>query len=265
MQTKIIVLIAHYNNPAGLLQSLKSIRESFSVDICIVDDGSDEKFDETTLRKAYTNGQLFFLYLEKNSGIVAALNKGLVAIEKWGYTHIARLDCGDLFHPNKLAKQLTYLQKNPTVKLLGTWVNFVDEQYHPFYVLKHPITHTEIKKKMYLNSMFVHPSVVFKTEILKKVGLYPSNYPHAEDYAFFFNIMKQYKVENYPEVLLDYVVEENSISTKNRFKQVKSRLKVIFTHFYWGFYPLYGLCRNFILLFMSRKFAQKLKKLLLKK
>ena len=41
---------------------------------------------------------------------------------------------------------------------------------------------------MYLNSMFINPTVVFETAILETVPEYPEEYRYAaQDYAFFFN------------------------------------------------------------------------------
>ena len=76
---------------------------------------------------------------------------------------------------------------------------------------------------MYLNSMFVHPSVVFRSEIISTTGKYPLNRKAAEDYAFFFKVVNYYKSENYPEILLDYIISTKSISVKNRKKQVYNR------------------------------------------
>lgn len=262
MEGELIVLIAHYNNLKGLEASLRSIKEPFNVDVLVVDDGSKEKPDETFLKQVYKNGRLFFEFLKRNSGVGVAANHGLATIEKMDYEFIGRLDCGDLCLENKFAKQLKYLKLDPELKLLGTWANYVTEQGEFLFVLKHPTSYEEIKKKMYLNSMFVNPSVVFRAEILKEVGNYPYEYRHAsQDYAFFFKVVKKFKAENYPEALLDYVIEEKSISTKKRHLQVKNRLKIIQDNFYWGFYPLLGLLRNFALLFASRKMTTRIKRI----
>lgn len=262
MSSNIVIVIAHYNNPKGLKNSLKSIQEPFPVDIIVVDDGSKKKFSKKELEEVYTQGKIYFEYLPTNQGVGIAANLGLKKAQELNYKFTARFDCGDLFHPNKLQKQLTFLKENPSVKLLGTWVNYINEDGTFLHTLEHPTAHSVIKKKMYINSMFVNPTVVFYTEILSVVGDYPYKYRHAsQDYAFFFKIVKKFEVANYPEVLLDYVVEENSISTKKRFLQVKNRLQIILDNFYFGFYPIYGLVRNTFLLFLTRNTANKIKRI----
>ncbi|MDG2172511.1 MAG: glycosyl transferase family 2, partial [Flavobacteriaceae bacterium] len=153
----------------------------------------------------------------------------------------------------------SYLKKNPEVKLLGTWARVIDEKGKYLFNLKHPIKYKKIKKLVYLNSVFLHPSVMFSTSVLREVKQYPLNYFAAEDYAFFFKIIKKYKSENYPEILMDYMVDENSISSKFRKQQVISRIKVISKNFYFGIYPIYGIIRSVILLFYSREISNFIK------
>lgn len=262
--SNLIVLIPHFNNVNGLKTSLMSIQENIEIDILIVDDGSKEKFDENDIVRCYGSGKIIFEYLQKNSGIEHALNQGLNKIKQLGYKYVARLDCGDKCKPQKFEKQLDYLTRNSNIKLLGTWANVVDELGNHLHYIKHPIKYSDIKKGMYINSMFVHPTVIFQTSILDKVGNYPTNFKAAEDYAFFFNIIKEFQAENLPEILLDYEYSDSSISSSKRKLQVKSRLRVIRKHFYFGITPIYGILRNYILLFVSRKGATKLKSLIIK-
>lgn len=263
MKSDLIILIAHYNNPKGLEESLMSIRESFSIDIMIVDDGSKVKFDEDHIKSIYLNGKIYFEYLENNSGVGVAANKGLDQIQKLNYKLIGRLDCGDLCYENKYKKQLDYLEKNPDIKILGTWARFVDEKGNFLHNLIHPTEHEDIKNKMFLNSMFCNPTMVFYSEILEKTGKYPFKYRHAaQDYAFFFNAIQHYKAENYPEILMDYIVDPKSISTTKRKLQVKNRIKIVLEHFYFGFYPIYGLIRGVLLYMFPRSVTTYLKKIL---
>lgn len=253
-------MIPHYNNLSGLQMSLSSIEEDIKIDIVVVDDGSKHIPKPKQLK--YDSGFLKIIALNKNLGIEHALNKGLAYIESHGYEYIGRLDCGDLCQPHRFKIQLDFLKKHPEIALVGSWVNIIDDRGNFHYLLKHPKTHKEISRKMYFNSMFVHPSVVFKTSILQEIGYYPTSYKAAEDYAFFFKVVKNFKTANIAKPLLDYVVNPNSISSQKRKVQVKSRLKIILSHFYFGYNPVYGLFRNTLLLLVSRNFTSALKKLL---
>lgn len=255
----IIVLIPHFNSLNDLLKTLKSINEKIAIDILIVDDGSDLKPKKEEFEKIYKQGKLFIEILPENLGIEKALNFGLEIISKTNYEFIGRLDCGDLCMPNKFTKQFIKLNNDKDLMLLGTWAKAVDSCGNFLYYIKPPIEFKVIKKKIFLNSTFVHPTVVFRKSILEYVGYYPENYKYAEDYAFWFKIIKKFKVENLPEYLLDYEINSQSISSLKRSQQVKNRIKIILKNFYFGYYPIYGLFRNFILLFFSRKKINKIK------
>jgi hypothetical protein len=259
---QIILLIPHFNNPSGLKASLLSINETSPIDVLIVDDGSTEKLDLNELQEIYKFGKIAIEFLSVNQGIEKALNFGLDKIRSMNYTYIGRLDCGDFCKINKFSKQINSLEENPDVVLLGCWANVIDEKGNFLYELKPPTSYEKIKVKMYLNSAFVHPTVVFRSRIIDEIGYYPENYKYAEDYAYFFKIMKKYRIENYPEVLLDYVVSTESISSTKRKEQVMSRIKIIFDNFYFGFYPIYGLIRNSFLLLLSRNVANKIKQII---
>ncbi|MDA9356898.1 glycosyltransferase [Flavobacteriaceae bacterium] len=244
--SKLIIIIPYYNDLAGLQKTLLTVIEEIKIDVIVVDDGSEEKIKE---QKIKYNGKIFFKYLQTNSGVGTALNVGLDYALENKYEFIGRLDCGDLCYKNKFSKQLKYLYKNQDVKLLGTWARVVDENQKFVYNLKHPTKYNSIKKNMYLNSMFVHPTVVFRTDILSETGKYPFKYSRAaQDYAFFFTIINLYKAENYPEILLDYVMSSTSVSKTKRKLQVYHRIRIIIDNFYFGPIPVYAVIRNLILL-----------------
>ena len=262
MDKRLIITIPHYNNFDGLLKTIESISEQFEIDIVITDDGSPLKLNEKLIISSYKNkGKIFFQYLDKNYGVGIAANKCLQFVKKGSYKYMARLDAGDICYENKFMKQLSFLEANHEIKLVGTWARVLDSNGDFLFNIKHPLHHNQIKRKMYLNSMFINPTVVFETAILETVPEYPEEYRYAaQDYAFFFKVIKHFKCANMPEVLLDYIIDGNSISTKKRKLQVANRIKIIIDNFKFGFYPVYGLIRSFILYFFSRSSTTTIKK-----
>lgn len=262
LNKKIILLIPHYNNPEGLAQSLLSIDDEVQIDVLVIDDGSEIKPNYDFLTKNYNQGQIFYKEFSNNQGLSLALNEGIRTAREKGYQYIARLDCGDFCKKNRFSKQLNYLANNSDIKLLGTWARYIDENRKELYILKHPTDHDKIRKNMFINSMFVHPSVLIDIDVFREVKMYNPKYTRAaQDYDLFFRITKKYKTANYPEALIDYTVSPDSISSRRRKLQVKHRIMIIMDNFYFGFYPIYGLIRNVILYFVSRETANRLKKI----
>lgn len=261
---KIIVLIPHFNNPTGLLQSIRSMQTEFSlVDILVIDDGSKNEVSQDLLRNTFGES-ILVLNNRINRGIEYVLNDGLNYAVEHGYIYIARLDCGDLCVENRFQIQYDFLKCNPTISVIGSHVKCVDTEGNYLYNLKMPLTDAVIRKKMFLNAMLIHPTLFFRIEVVLKVGLYPTEYKNAEDYAFFFKLLPYFKFANIDKELVQIELNPNGISNTGRIFQLKSRIRIIKENFYFGFYPIYGLVRAYTLLIVPNSLIKKLKALILK-
>ena len=264
-KNKVCVLIPHYNDAGGLIASLKSIDHTEDVDLLVVDDGSSSPPNLSDLRDCFkANGKIKLIIKDRNEGIEHALNEGLKWIVLNKYEFVGRLDSGDLCIKDRFNKQVLFLENNSNISLVGGFAEYVNEKGNHLYFHKPPSDHFTITKKMYYNTMFIHPTVMFRTNIVSRVGYYPTDYPYAEDYAYFFRILKSYKTANLEEILIKYKVSDNSISSQKRRIQVKSRIRVILANFFLGWHPIVGLIRNTFLLFLSRDVTTFLKKILLR-
>lgn len=255
------ILIPHYNNNDGLIRSLLSCAKStLHPFILIVDDGSHIKPDLEQCRSFYEN--LDILYLHQNVGIVGALNAGLNYLMDRGFEFIGRLDSGDTVSTDRFEKQISFLNLNPRIALVGSWVDNFDSNGNVVYTLKTPTTYQDIKKKMHLNSMFSHPSVMFRSKVIQELGIYSPEFPSAEDYEFFFRIMQQYEVANIPECLTQMEINFNSISYSRRREQLRSRLKVQYLYLNRNSLTisLYGIGRTLALFITPFKLIKHLKR-----
>lgn len=226
---ELCVLIPCYNNVAGLKKSLSSIvYDKGKYLIVITDDGSKEEIKTEHLVQENKEQPVHIIRLPSNRGITIALNTGLRWItENITCDFIARLDCGDVCDPQRFYKQIEFLRVNPDVYLLGSWCYFEDFEKKIRYKHRTPENHKEILKALYFRNVFIHPTVIFRTNILKEVGLYPEEYPHAEDYAWFWSIANRYNTGIMPMYLVVSELNTKGISQSNRVKQLHSRLAVL--------------------------------------
>ena len=262
---KLAVLIPVYNNMDGFHKSLNSIGNSiidgFQLDVIVVDDGS---FPELAISANYTSKLGIILIKQPaNSGIVAAMNTGLEYILKNDYKYIARLDAGDTVVPERFIKQIDLLNKNKDICLVGSYACFVDMQGEPVYTYVPPVSDAEIRKAMYYNNAFCHPAVMFRSEGVKQLGLYSSDFPHAEDYEYFCRFVNNYKTFNIPRALVNVEINPSGISIKNRGKQVATRLKVQLNMFdYKSINSVLGLVKTLALLITPYSLVLKIKNML---
>jgi glycosyltransferase involved in cell wall biosynthesis len=242
---RIAVLIPHWRNPEGLKRSLASISPSDPADVVVVDDGSPDPPDPELVQSWFAgDGRLELVLRPQNAGIEAALNAGLDHIRAQGYDLVARLDCGDRHLGDRLRRQAEFLDRHPEVVLVGGAARYVDLDGHELFVMRPPSEHAAIRSAMFLNNAFIHPSVMFRVETLAEVGSYPTDFPAAEDYAFFWRFLDVGRVANLTDVLIEYEVDPTGISLSRRREQLASRLAVQRKHADGSLRAWYGRART---------------------
>jgi glycosyltransferase involved in cell wall biosynthesis len=221
------ILIPYYNNFEGLVYSINSIEyPTAKYCILIIDDGSDWQLDRDMLTGRIPNNVSFeIIRLHENQGITKALNAGLAWINnRTGFRYVARLDCGDWCYPNRFHDQVNFLKEHPEVQLLGSWCVFEDASRKLAYTYKAPVSPEAIQRTMHFRNLFIHPTVMWRTG---NVSSYPENFPHAEDYGLFYQIMRYQSVAILPQVLMKCRLSASGLSWKHRRLQLTSRAKVV--------------------------------------
>jgi GT2 family glycosyltransferase len=224
------LLIPCYNNFPGLIHSIRSVvYDPAKYCVLVVDDGSKESVDENSVRNELNEKiNLVVLRNEYNLGITYTLNRGLAYIlNHFDTLFIARLDCGDICHSERFVKQVEWMHDNPSTMLLGSWCYFQERDTLERYTYRTPLLHDEIKKEMYYRNVFIHPTVMFRTGIVTEIGLYPGNFPYAEDYAFFWRIIERYPSAIIGECLVTCEINKSGISYQNKSKQLMARWRVV--------------------------------------
>jgi glycosyltransferase involved in cell wall biosynthesis len=258
--TRVAVLMPYYHHPVGLRRSLNSLRgEAESFSLYVVDDGNVPPLQINPGDYPFT---IHVLRLEKNSGIVAALNFGLEKILADGFDFIARLDAGDDWIPGRLTAQRDFLLAKPNYVWVGSWATAVGAGGKDLFTLKYPENDAGIRKYVRINSPCCHPAVMLRASAVRAAGNYSDNYPAAEDYEFFWRLLNFGQAANLPYPWLRYELNAAapSISTQRRERQLQSRLKLQIEKFDPAT-PLawWGILRTMILLLVPYGFLRNIK------
>jgi hypothetical protein len=263
MNRDVVVLITHYNDLAGLTKTVDSIAMNQHLHLLIIDDGSDIPPRKSDF--AMPDDHITILSLEQNKGIEHALNTGLDFVFQHNrFKYIARLDCGDVSVNNRFTIQKEFLENRPDIKMVGSNVAFVDHADKYLYTYKVPTEHKSIQRMMYLKNCFIHPSVMFRVDAVKEIGYYPTQYKYAEDYAYFFEIQRRMKTANINKVLTFSHLNVDGISSKNRKRQLKSRLAVLLANAKFDGFFMYGFVRTALLLLIPNQLNKNIKTLIYK-
>jgi glycosyltransferase involved in cell wall biosynthesis len=212
----VTVLMSVYNGGPLLAQAVDSIlAQSFTDFEClIIDDGSTDGAVE--LLRAIGDPRLRLVRNPCNVGLTASLNRG---IDLARAPLIARMDADDISMPNRLERQVEVFRLRPALGLLGSWAELIDITGRKAGQIRLPVEHQEIARAILRDNVFVHPSVMARTHVLREVGGYPVDFAVAQDYAMWLRIVLRYEVANLPEVLVQYRIHSEQISHKKLGKQ----------------------------------------------
>ena len=214
---KVTVLMAVYNGERYLRESIESIlNQTFTdfeyliIDVCSMDSSRD-------IIRSYGEPRIRLIKNANNLGLIKTLNRGL-ALAKGQY--IARQDQDDISHPERLKKQADFLISHPEIVLLGTRVNSIDPygRKSKLYGCCTVSSELAIRWQLMFDNPFVHPSVMMRTEIVRKIGGYDEHFLECEDYDLFSRLAYTYRTTNLKEALLDYRYHFDSMDA-NRTKE----------------------------------------------
>jgi glycosyltransferase involved in cell wall biosynthesis len=246
---RLAVLIPAYRDQAGLERSLASLaQDGADFDGVVVDDGSEPPIrvpDGLPFR-------LTLLRLDANRGITGALNAGLKHIKQAGYAYVARLDCGDISLPGRMAAQVAFLDEQPEHAVIGCWAEWVDLKGQPVFVFRPPADDGDLRRFQRYRVGLVHPAVTMRMTALNEMGFYEERFGGAEEYELFLRLARRHKLANLPVVYLKVELNPHSLSAR-RFRHGVVRLRVQARHFEArSAHAWLGFGRNLLLLFVPR-------------
>lgn len=226
---KCAILISLYNAEETLDETFKSLKRQTFQDFRIIAI-NDHSTDATlSLIKKWQEkmGKDRFIIMdnEENIGLTKSLNKGLKQITE---PYTARIDADDTWDTTKLEKQIVYLEKYPKCGIIGTWYKNISSKGERKVTL--PVTDTEIKNSIFKRNPFAHSCVVFRTELIKEVGLYDENTRYGQDYELWLRLLPKTTFANIPEFLC-FRNTEDTLTARNQraqmFQCVRTQLKYL--------------------------------------
>jgi glycosyltransferase involved in cell wall biosynthesis len=190
---EISVILPFYNAQLTISRAIESIIDQTiaSWELLLVDNGSTDKSSAIACLFAKSDARIRILEA-KQRGVVFAFNTGL---RHASGTYIARMDADDFCHPNRLEKQLDYLQKNSEVAAVSSQVQYcarVPQEGMQDYVtwVNSLTTPKQIKNNRFVELPVINPSLTFRRTDLDKWGSYiAGNFP--EDYELVLRWLAQ--------------------------------------------------------------------------
>ena len=212
---KISVILPVYNNDKYLKLAIESILNQTERDfeLIVINNASSDNSLKIINELAEKDKRIVVVTREENKGLVYSLNQG-VNLAKGEY--IARMDADDISKPIRFERQLQFMKVNDLV-ICGTWAEGINGSGEKIREVNYPPNADKIKTFTLLHTPFIHPSVMFKSDIIKKVGGYKKFFKNIEDYELWTRIIFKYKAGNIQEPLLSYRFHDEQMTKKFNF------------------------------------------------
>lgn len=229
------IILPTYNGAKWISKAIESVMSQSLSDweLIVIIDGSIDNTLEITNRYAVRDSRIIVMTNDINLGLVKTLNKG---ISEANGEYIARIDDDDIWiDKDKLKKQIEFLNNNHDYGLVGTDFEIFSEnnKLNKYFVIK--ITDADIRRNILSFNPFCHSSIVFRKDILKKIGQYNDKLKYTEDWDLWLRIGSVTMMRNISDVTVQYL-NRNGMSKKNtKIRQIMYHLRLIFK--YWFKYP----------------------------
>lgn len=216
----ISVIMSTYKEDERLLrESIESILNQTYKDfeyIIILDYPDNDVHKRVIEEYAIKDDRIHFYINEKNLGLTDSLNRGLSLCHG---EYIARMDADDISLPDRLERQMKYLEKNH-YDLIGGITEMINENGSLLYSIKSvPTDPKKINKALRYSQCIAHPTWLGRKEVFEKNAGY-RHMPLCEDYDFTLRaVLNGFVVSNLNEAVLKYRMTSNSISRSNLFEQ----------------------------------------------
>lgn len=215
MSTAMIsVILPTYNRAYILDTAVKSVLAQTypHFELIIIDDGSTDNTEEIAM--SYQDERIKYFRIKENAGQAKARNFG---VERARYDYIAFQDSDDVWHPEKLTKQMKeMLLASPEVGFVYHKIRY-DMGNGCVAIL--PFEHIALEKKsgnifdqLLYDNLVPCPSVLVKKECFLRTGGFDETMKSLEDYDLALKLAQNYKALFVDEILLEAAYSTSGVS-----------------------------------------------------
>lgn len=205
---KVSILLPTHQSGAHLRETLDSIKAQTYQDyeLLVVDDASTDQTLE--ILREYPDLRIQIIQ-GRNQGLADALNLG---IKRAQGQYIARIDADDLMVPERLEKQVHFLDVHQNVIVCGGW-----QQYFGLSTFLHapPASAEQCRANLLFRCDLCHSTLMLRTASLIEHNLFYDPAYAAEDFELWTRVLDVGDIANIPEVL-GYYREDGKVSQRQR-------------------------------------------------
>ena len=206
---RVSVVMPVYNGGAYVEEAVRSVLgQGFGdFELIAIDDGSTDGSGGILTGLGEEDGRMRVVRRE-NRGLVASLNEGIgMATGEF----VARMDADDVCLPERLGRQVDFLDGEKEVAVVGSWMEGIGAEFGRRW--EHPADAAVVESALVFRSALAHPTVMMRRSLFSEEGFrYDPTARHVEDLALWMSVAGRHRLANVPEVLLKYRVHAGQVS-----------------------------------------------------
>lgn len=217
---RVTVLTTLHNKGPFVQEAVQSILDNGFTDLelLVVDDAStDDGLDRV---RTFTDPRLRILTSDVNTGRAAAANRGYDAARG---EYIAVLDADDVAHPDRIAKQVAFLDAHPEIGVCGSYAQTFGERDH---VARWPVTDEEARGTLLFQDPLLYGSAMIRRSVLEQYGIRCLAHWRTPgmDYLFLLAIAKHARTATIPEPLMSYRLGDQNFRHGHDLVEVRAKI-----------------------------------------
>jgi glycosyltransferase involved in cell wall biosynthesis len=211
------VIVPAYNAGATIERTISSVLNQTyaNLEVLVVDDGSTDETAILVQRLAGVDPRIRLLQ-KANGGVISARNHGIAHASG---EFIAPIDADDLWHPEKIRKQVALMREcGARVGLIYTWARGIDEQDRVFFDITPCWFRGDVYAALIMRNFVSSSAPLIRRHCVQEVGGYDASLTgrgatRNADFKFNLDIAERYDFDFIPEFLWGYRFLAGSMST----------------------------------------------------
>ena len=216
-QPFVSILVNCYNGEKYLRVALDSVvaQTYQNWELIFWDNQSTDQ--SSAICNSYEDTRIRYFYSPKHTELGAARK---LAFQKIRGELVAILDTDDISHPERLMRQVKFLEQNPEVALVGSWGQYIDEHGVVFADFKPPVSQDDLHDSLGWTNPIIHSSTMYRYRLAQEVGGYSDHLISASDFGLLLTLAQHFRIAVIDDYLCQLRILSTSMSRSKKYRVV---------------------------------------------